>query len=265
MINLSLRNSTGFISFTPGFLNKTNVNNQICQRTNRFCTSQRIAQKRVNSRRSALSPTLVFTGIVEEMGEVNNIENITSESGGVNLIVNADLTIAGVKEGDSISVNGTCLTVTDISDQTFKFGLASETLRRTNLGQLRSGSKVNLERSLGTDGRFGGHVVQGHVDCTGTIKSITKEKDATWYKISIPEQYMKLIVEKGYIAVDGTSLTVCDVFDDEMCFTFMMIPFTTDYVVTATKQEGDVVNIEFDVFGKYIERILGPRLLSKMQ
>ena len=264
MIGFSFRNSTGFISFTSGFLNKTSsTNNQICQGTNRFYTSQRIPQWRFTSHRSKLSPNMVFTGIVEEMGVVSNIENITSEAGGVNLIIDADLTIAGVKDGDSISVNGTCLTVTDISEQTFKFGLAPETLRRTNLGQLRSGSKVNLERSLGTDGRFGGHVVQGHVDCTGTIMSITKEKDATWYKINIPEQYMKLIVEKGYIAIDGTSLTVCDVLDDEMCFTFMMISFTKYHVVTATKQEGDLVNIEFDVLGKYVERMLAPRLLSK--
>lgn len=199
---------------------------------------------------------MVFTGIVEEMGTVASFENLKSEEGGVNMTVAAKTTREGVSLGDSISVNGTCLTVTNLQDSGFTFGLAPETLRRTNLGDLSSGGRVNLERSLAANGRFGGHVVQGHVDCTGVISSITPEKDAIWYTISIPSEYMMYIVEKGYVAVDGTSLTVCDVLDAQNSFTFMMIPFTQAHVVTALKKAGDRVNIEVDITGKYIERIM---------
>lgn len=202
---------------------------------------------------------MVFTGIVEEMGEVTKIENLSSEEGGVSLTVSADVTTEGVKLGDSISVNGTCLTVTHLGEDKFTFGLAPETLRRTNLGKLVPGSQVNLERSLAANGRFGGHVVQGHVDCTGLIISIDKEKEALWFKIAVPSDYMKYVVEKGYITVDGASLTVCDVYDKESMFTFMMIAYTQAHVVTATKSVGDVVNIEVDITGKYIERIVAAR------
>lgn len=202
---------------------------------------------------------MVFTGIVEEMGDVILIENLQSEEGGVNMKVSARTTMEGVKLGDSIAVNGTCLTVTELTSESFTFGLAPETLRRTNLGQLVAGSKVNLERSLAANGRFGGHVVQGHVDCTGTITNIAREKDAIWYTICVPAEFMKYIVEKGYITVDGASLTVCDIFDDRKSFTFMMIPFTQAHVVTALKSIDDVVNIEVDITGKYIERIMAAR------
>lgn len=202
---------------------------------------------------------MVFTGIVEEMGTVTNIENLDSADGGVNLTVSAKVTRQDVNLGDSVSVNGTCLTVTHLTDDSFTFGLAPETLRRTNLGLLTQGSQVNLERSLAANGRFGGHVVQGHVDCTGTIVNINEEKDALWFTINIPNEYMKLIVQKGYITVDGTSLTVCDVIDDKAAFTFMMIQYTQAHVVTALKKVGDLVNIEVDITGKYIERIMSAR------
>lgn len=199
---------------------------------------------------------MVFTGIVEEMGRVETIENLDSEEGGVSMVVSAEETLKGVQLGDSVSVNGTCLTVTHLENNTFSFGLAPETLRRTNLGDLVTGSSVNLERSLAANGRFGGHVVQGHVDCTGTIANVRKEKEAVWYTIKIPAEYMKYIVEKGYVAIDGTSLTVCDVFDKDSTFTFMMIEYTQAHVVTALKSVGDKVNVEVDITGKYIERIL---------
>lgn len=208
---------------------------------------------------------MVFTGIVEEMGTVDRIENLDSADGGVNVVISATTTMPGVILGDSIAVNGTCLTVTAIGDGTFTFGLAPETLRRTNLGVLRAGSRVNLERSLAADGRFGGHVVQGHVDCTGTIRKIMPEKDAVWYTIEVPKEYMKYLVEKGYITVDGASLTVCDVVDEECAFTFTMIPYTQAQVCTALKKAGDVVNIEVDITGKYIERILAARGTSVAQ
>lgn len=202
---------------------------------------------------------MVFTGIVEEMGTVQQMENLDSAEGGVNIVISASVTIGGVSLGDSIAINGTCLTVTSIAEGTFTFGLAPETLRRTNLGALRTGSQVNLERSLAADGRFGGHVVQGHVDCTGTIRKIEPEKDAMWYTIEIPSEYLKYVVEKGYITVDGASLTVCDVMDAQNVFTFMMIPYTAASVCTALKKVGDQVNIEVDITGKYIERIIAAR------
>lgn len=208
---------------------------------------------------------MVFTGIVEEMGEVRSIENLDSVDGSVNLTVEAKVTLGGVKIGDSISVNGACLTVTKITSRTFTFGLAPETLRRTNLSTLTSGCRVNLERSMSPDGRFGGHVMQGHVDCTGKITKLSREKDALWFTICIPDPMMKFVVEKGYITVDGASLTVCDVLDATTSFTFMMIPHTQTAVVTALKHEGDLVNIEVDITAKYIDRILERRLQAQQQ
>lgn len=203
---------------------------------------------------------MVFTGLVEEMGTVVSIENLESEEGGVNLTVEANVTLGNVKIGDSISINGTCLTVTAQTSTTFTFGLAPETLRCTNLGKLVPGSKVNLERSMSSDGRFGGHIMQGHVDCTGKIIKVSKEKDAIWFTIEIPEEYTKYIVEKGYITIDGASLTVCQILDELNSFNIMMIPHTQSCVVTALKVVDDIVNIEVDITAKYIDRILEKRL-----
>lgn len=211
--------------------------------------------------RGRVVTSMVFTGIIEEMGRVVALENLASADGGVNMVVAAEKTLGGVSLGDSVAVNGTCLTVTKLEGERFSFGLAPETLRRTNLGKLAAGGLVNLERSLAADGRFGGHVVQGHVDCTGEIVSVVPEKDAIWYTVRLPKEFMKYIVEKGYITVDGASLTVCDVTDTNDTFTFMMIPYTQAHVVTATKAAGDIVNIEVDITGKYIERILAARAI----
>lgn len=200
---------------------------------------------------------MVFTGIVEEMGKVLSLENLASSDGGVTVQVEADKTVGGVSLGDSISVNGTCLTVTQLGPKMFTFGLAPETLRRTNLGMLSVGSPVNLERSLAADGRFGGHVVQGHVDTTGKIVSLKEDKDALVFEVELEPSTMKYIVEKGYITVDGASLTVIDV--TASTFTFMMIAYTQAHVVTALKKVGDVVNIEVDITGKYIEKIMEAR------
>lgn len=200
---------------------------------------------------------MVFTGIVEEMGKVSSIKNIGSANGGVTMEVAANKTVDGVSLGDSICVNGTCLTVTHLGADRFTFGLAPETLRRTNLGTLAVGSLVNLERSLAADGRFGGHVVQGHVDTTGKIVALKTDNEALVFEIELPKEIMKYVVEKGYITVDGASLTVCDTTDTT--FTFMMIAYTQANVVTATKEVGDEVNIEVDITGKYIEKILAAR------
>lgn len=203
---------------------------------------------------------MVFTGIVEEMGKVTSIKNLTSDEGGVTMQIAANKTVGGVALGDSISVNGTCLTVTRLGPEQFTFGLAPETLRRTNLGKLSVGSPVNLERSLAADGRFGGHVVQGHVDTTGRVVSVTPDKEAVVFEIELEPGMMKYIVEKGYITVDGTSLTVCDV--TATSFTFMMIAYTQAHVITAFKTVGDIVNIEVDITGKYIEKIIASRSLK---
>lgn len=201
---------------------------------------------------------MVFTGIVEEMGSVASTENFDAPDGGAFVVIAADKTIGGVSLGDSISVNGTCLTVTALAGSSFTFGLAPETLRRTNLGRLTPGANVNLERSMAADGRFGGHVVQGHVDCAGEIVAVTTDKESKVFEIRLPVDMMKYVVEKGYITVDGASLTVCDV--TPTTFTFMMIEFTQVHVVTATKEVGDMVNIEVDITGKYIEKMMAARV-----
>jgi riboflavin synthase len=225
-------------------------------------SSVHVLSPRRKCRRGAVAPavrtTMVFTGIVEEMGTVTAIENLNSADGGVTLEVSAQATVPGVALGDSISVNGTCLTVTHLTDKGFNFGLAPETLRRTNLGALVVGSSVNLERSLAANGRFGGHVVQGHVDATGKILSVTHDKEAKVFEVGVDESLMKYVVEKGYVTVDGASLTVCEVMPSS--FTFMMIAYTQANVVTASKVAGDIVNIEVDITGKYIEKIMAAHM-----
>lgn len=203
---------------------------------------------------------MVFTGIVEELGVVRSMENLDSADGGVTMTVECEKALEDARIGDSIAVNGTCLSITDLTSDSVRFGLVPETLQRTNLGQISTGHRVNLERSMGAKSRFGGHIVQGHVDCTGTVTEIRRDKDALWFTVRIPNRFMKYVVEKGYIAVDGASFTVCDVLDGS--FTFTMIPITQDSVVTASKQPGDLVNIECDITGKYIERMMAYRDLS---
>ncbi|KAJ2859977.1 Riboflavin synthase alpha chain, partial [Coemansia asiatica] len=202
----------------------------------------------------------MFTGIVECKGRVvefNQFDN--TESGGSG----ASLTIAAAKDmlndchlGDSIAINGTCLTVTEFSTDEFKVGLAPETMGRTNLCQLKPGDFVNLERALAAGHRFGGHFVQGHIDTTAEIIEITPDANSIWYKLKVADQkLMPYIIPKGFIALDGTSLTVCDVNDDESWFTIMMIAYTQTHVVMPTKKVGDLVNIEVDMLGKYVEKV----------
>lgn len=186
---------------------------------------------------------------------METLETIGS-TGGVTMTIRGTVTLGGVKIGDSICVNGACLTVTSLTDRTFTFGLAPETLRRTNLGTLRTGENVNLERSMAADGRFGGHIMQGHVDCTGMILKTEEEKDSLWFTVQIPNDFIRFLVEKGYITVDGTSLTVCSVNDDDNTFSFMMIDHTQKCVVTAKKRMNEIVNIEVDITAKYIERMM---------
>ena len=194
----------------------------------------------------------MFTGIVEEIGAVTG----ASTTG---LSIRANVVMDDLKVSDSICVNGTCLTVTDISGATFSVDTVPETLRRTNLGALKSGDPVNLERPMGSDGRFGGHIVQGHVDGKGRVLSIEPEGEAHNFKFEAGDSIMRYVVEKGFVAVDGTSLTVVNC--DYRTFSVTIVPYTWENTVLGSRKLGDEVNLEVDIIAKYVERLAtGPRL-----
>ncbi len=194
----------------------------------------------------------MFTGIVEEVGTVKSAEPNR-------LLISASEVMSDLKIGDSICVNGTCLTVTTRHDTSFSVDVVPETLRRTNLGTLKADSSVNLERSMPADGRFGGHVVQGHIDATGMVSSITQDGDALMLNFDAPASVMRYVVEKGFIAVDGTSLTVVNCDNDS--FVVTIIPHTKDHTIIGTRKVGDAVNLEADIMAKYVERLsTGPRV-----
>ncbi|KAJ1727062.1 Riboflavin synthase alpha chain [Coemansia biformis] len=202
----------------------------------------------------------MFTGIVECMGRVvefSRLDTTTAGGNGASLtIAEAGAVLGDCHLGDSIAINGTCLTVTEFSADSFKVGLAPETLSRTNLGELQQGDRVNLERALAAGHRFGGHFVQGHVDTTADIIELVPDANSVRYKLRVADPaLMPYIIPKGFIAVDGTSLTVCDVDDDEHWFTIMMIAYTQAHVVMPSKAVGDKVNIEVDMLGKYVEKV----------
>jgi riboflavin synthase len=182
-----------------------------------------------------------------------------TKDGGVDLKIAAKTVLEGVNLGDSIAVNGTCLTVTDFTNQDFTVGLSPETLRKTSLIELKTGSLVNLERAVQPISRMGGHFVQGHVDGTGVIVEKVPEGDSLWIKVKTEKGLLKYIVPKGFIAVDGASLTVVDVFEEEGCFNFMLVSYTQQKVVVPLKEVGQKVNLEVDILGKYVERLLSSR------
>jgi riboflavin synthase len=196
----------------------------------------------------------MFTGIVEELGEIIEIE---PDADSARLTVRGPLVAQDAVPGASIAVNGVCLTVTDVKDDTFAADVMEETLRRSGLGALRPGSRVNLERPVRLADRLGGHLVQGHVDGVGAI--VYREPGERWdvVTITLPRELSRYVVEKGSIAVDGTSLTVVDAGRDR--FTVALIPTTLDRTVLGSKQPGDPVNIEVDVMAKYVERLLDAR------
>ena len=196
----------------------------------------------------------MFTGIVEEMGEVLSIAGDRELENFVTIGCRA--AIDGTRIGDSIAVNGTCLTVVSLDAGRFTVGLSPETLRRTNFGRLAVGDPVNLERSLTYGGRMGGHYVQGHVDGVGRIAAITPEGDSLLIRIEPPSDLMRYIVEKGYVAVDGVSLTVASL--DQTGFTIAMIAYTRDAVIMGRQKVGTPVNIEVDIIAKYVERLTIP-------
>ena len=193
----------------------------------------------------------MFTGIIEEVGTLLATRKASkSES----LTIEAPYVLQDAKVGDSIAVNGICLTATSISGNTFTADVMAETMRRTSLGTLHTGSKVNLERAMAAGGRFGGHIVSGHIDGTGTIANMERDDNAVWVTVETTPQIMKYIIEKGSIAIDGISLTVATVSTDR--FQVSIIPHTGQETTLLTKKVGDIVNLENDVIGKYVEHLL---------
>lgn len=193
----------------------------------------------------------MFTGIIEEIGIVQAVKKGVHSSV---LMLQAKEVLAGTKAGDSIAVNGVCLTVTAMGDGCFSADVMHETLNRSSLGALKPGAHVNLERAMAADGRFGGHIVSGHIDGTGTVTDIRKDDNAVWYTIAAPDQLLRYIVEKGSIAIDGISLTVASV--SKGSFQVSIIPHTMGNTTLAEKKPGDTVNLENDCIGKYVERFL---------
>lgn len=192
----------------------------------------------------------MFTGIVEEIGTVKKI----ARGQKAYLEIQADKIFSDIHIGDSIAVNGVCLTVTGFSGKIFTADVMNETFSRSSLGSLKTGSHVNLERAMSANGRFGGHIVSGHIDGTGKITNIKKDGNAVWYKISADENIIKYTVEKGSIAIDGISLTVARVEKDN--FSVSIIPHTSEETILSEKKTGDTVNLENDIIGKYVERFL---------
>ena len=195
----------------------------------------------------------MFTGIVEELGTV---EQLTDQGDAVRLTVRGPLVTSDVGHGDSIAVNGCCLTVVDRDGDMFTADVMRETLVRTALADLTSGDRVNLERAMAAGARFGGHIVQGHVDGTGRIVERTPSEHWELVRIEIPADLAKYVVEKGSITINGTSLTVVDVLDDEPALTVSLIPETLRATTLGLKGVGDPVNLEVDVLAKYVERLL---------
>lgn len=194
----------------------------------------------------------MFTGIVEEIGIVKRI--ISGRSSG-EIEIEASKVLENTKIGDSIAVNGVCLTVTKLGTGSFTADVMPETLRRTNLGSLGTGGIVDLERAMPADGRFGGHIVSGHIDGTGSIMSMRREENAVWVRIKTSPQILELIIEKGSIAIDGISLTVASL--DSESFQVSIIPHTADETVLLRKKPGDEVNLENDIVGKYVKKLMG--------
>ena len=200
----------------------------------------------------------MFTGIVEECGTVLDVLK-NGVSGSVQ--IQASTVLEGTKTGDSIAVNGVCLTVTKLTKSSFTADVMAETFRRTNLGNLGKNSRVNLERAMAADGRFGGHIVSGHIDGTGVISRIKEEGNAVWIYISAPQSILNLIVEKGSVAVDGISLTVAAVSDKE--FAVSVIPHTRENTALSGKNTGAVVNLENDIIGKYVQKLTGTAQINE--
>lgn len=196
----------------------------------------------------------MFTGIVEEIGTVRAVRRGAHSSV---LSIGAEAVLSDLKIGDSVAVNGVCLTATGRDGGGFTADVMHETLNRSSLGALVPGSPVNLERAMAAGGRFGGHIVSGHIDGVGAIAAVRRDDNAVWYTVQAGPGVLRYVVEKGSIAIDGVSLTVASVEADR--FSVSLIPHTAAATVLGRKRPGDVVNLEADIIGKYVEKLLLPR------
>lgn len=194
----------------------------------------------------------MFTGIIEEMGIVKSMEHVSDQA--FKLEIRSGKVISGINTGDSIAVNGICLTVTDFNSESFQVDAMPETIQSTSLSALETGSKVNLERSMAANGRFGGHFVSGHVDGTGEIIRKERQENAVYYDIEIDNGLTSFFIKKGSVAVDGISLTVFHV--EGNTFTISLIPHTVSETILGEKNQGDIVNIECDMLAKYMQQML---------
>ena len=192
----------------------------------------------------------MFTGIVEEVGRV-----VLSQPG--KMVIGAKLVLERTGVGDSIAVNGVCLTMTNLTHDSFTVGVSPETLRRSNLGRLSSGDRVNLERPLALGGRLGGHLVEGHVDGTAKVAAIRQDGKALLITFEAPRELMRYIVEKGFVAVSGMSLTVTT--RDEASFQVSIVEYTREHTTVKDLKVDDVVNIEVDIIAKYVEQLVRPQ------
>ena len=195
----------------------------------------------------------MFAGIVEEIGRV-------VEAKPDRLVIQAVAVLEGTKVGDSLNINGACLTAVEITDNRFTVDVSPETLRRTNLGLIKPGDAVDLERALSVADRIGGHIVQGHVEATGKVISVKPEGDSLVMRFQAPPQVMRYVVSKGFIAVDGISLTVVE--RDSSSFSVSVIPYTRDHTVLRDRQAGDQVNLETDIVARYVEQFVSPNRAS---
>ena len=202
----------------------------------------------------------MFTGIIEELGTV---ERVTRGRVSAVIAIRAEHILSNLKIGDSVAVNGVCLTATGLTGHGFTADVMHETLDRSALAGLGPGSPVNLERAMAANGRFGGHIVAGHVDGVGTIAAIEQDDNAIWFTITAPAQVLRYVVEKGSIAIDGISLTVARVETDR--FAVSVIPHTAAVTLLGLRRTGDRVNLESDLVGKYVERLLRPAPEEKGQ
>lgn len=195
----------------------------------------------------------MFTGIVEELGRVVSIDELTDDA--ARIMISGPLVTSDARHGDSIAVNGVCLTVVEVVENSFTADVMAETLRRSSLGAVEPGSPVNLERAATLNARMGGHLVQGHVDGVGRIKAIEPTEHWTIVRIELPSELSRYVVEKGSVAVDGVSLTITKVSDRD--FAVSLIPTTLELTTLGSKDVGDDVNLEVDIIGKYVERLIG--------
>lgn len=202
----------------------------------------------------------MFTGIVEEVGKIKAIKKGKNSA---RLVINAKKVLEDVKLGDSIAVNGVCLTVTEFSNSEFGVDVMHESLKKSSLSTLKNDSSVNLERAMLLNGRFGGHIVSGHIDGTGKIINIKNDDNAIWYTISAKDKIMKYIIEKGSITIDGISLTVANLSESD--FSVSIIPHTQEETILKTKKIGDIVNLENDCIAKYVESLLNFKEKSEVK